>query len=171
MSANDELWFNAPGDFSGERSKILLEQYKLYVESSAKVSDRRGAANTFLLTANTALVTVYGLVAGRDIALGAVAGPWRWLIPLAGLTLCLAWFAGLRAYRTLNKAKFAVIHEFERHLPARPFDLEWRHLSRGKFWLYTPLTHVEQLVPAVFAAIYVGLTIVTTAPAAAPGAG
>ena len=165
MSANQETWFNDDGEYSGERAKMLLEQYKLYVESASKVSDRRGAANTFLLTANTALVTVCGLVAGKDIALGSATGTWRWVIPLAGLTLCLAWFALIRAYRSLNTAKFAVIHELERRLPARLFDWEWEHLNRGKGLLYTPLSHVEQLVPGVFAAIYIGLMVVTASPA------
>ena len=165
MSGNDETWLNDQDEFSGDRAKMLLEQYKLFVETTSKVSDRRGAANTFLLTANTALVTVCGLVAGKDVAVStAAAGPWRWVIPVAGLTLCLAWFALIRAYRALNTAKFAVIHELERHLPARLFDWEWHHLERGKSWLYTPLTHVEQFVPGVFAAIYIGLMIVTARP-------
>jgi len=138
---------------------MLFEQYKLYVESSHKVSDRRATSNTFLLTANTGLVTVYGLIAGREGSLATAAGAWAWLIPLAGFLLCLAWFTLIRAYRALNTAKFAVIHALERRLPARLFDFEWDQLERGKSWLYTPLTHVEQYVPMVFAAIYVTLFI------------
>ena len=159
MGADEEIWFNEKDDFSTDRDKMLLEQYKLYVESSSKVSDRRGAANTFLLTANTALVTAYGLAVGKDIALGPAAGPWRWLIPVAGLMICITWYALIRAYRSLNTAKFTVIHELERRLPARLFDLEWHHLQRGKTLLYTPLSHVERFVPMVFAAIYAGLLI------------
>jgi len=158
MSGNTDL-IDGERDFAGDRYKLLMEQYKLYVDSSSKVSDRRGAANTFLLTTNTALVTVYGVVAGRDAALSTEEGPWRWLIPLAGIVLSLAWFALIRAYRELNTAKFAVIHELERDLPARLFDIEWVHLKQGKTWLYTPLSHVEQIVPMVFAAIYLALIV------------
>ena len=39
----------------------LLEQYKLYVEMADRISQRRGAANTFFLTFNTAVV---GALAG-----------------------------------------------------------------------------------------------------------
>jgi len=48
-------------------------------------------------------------------------------------------------------------------LPARLFDLEWHHLAHGKKLSYVPLTRVELLVPVVFAAIYIGLMIITTA--------
>ena len=147
-----ESWFDTAGDFSGDRQKILLEQYKLYVESSSKVSDRRGAANTFLLSANTALVTIYGLAS--DDGATASGTSWRWVIPVAGLLICLVWFTIIRVYRELNAAKFAVIHELEQALPARLFDLEWHHLQKRESRLKLSLSYVEQFVPAVFAITY-----------------
>jgi len=146
--------FNTVGDYGSDRAKMLFEQYKLYVDTTTKVSELRGAANTFLLSANTALVTVYGLAAGKEIQLSAAPAEWRWLIPLAGLLVCLTWFGLIRAYGALNTGKFAVIHEMERHLPVRLFDLEWRHLKRGRTWLYTPLSHVERIIPGAFGLVY-----------------
>ena len=34
----------------------LIEQYKIYVEMTDRISQRRGATNTFFLTFNTAIV-------------------------------------------------------------------------------------------------------------------
>lgn len=48
----------------GESFKTdLFEQYKLYVESAERISERRVAANNYLLTVNAFLVTLYGLIA------------------------------------------------------------------------------------------------------------
>src|SRR5262245_9792406 len=38
----------------------LLEQYKLYVEMADRISQRRGTANTFFLTVNTAIIGALG---------------------------------------------------------------------------------------------------------------
>jgi hypothetical protein len=150
-----DAWFNEEGDFGSDRTNVLLEQYKLYVESSNGVSDRRGAANTFLLTANTALVTIYGFAASDH---GPAQGPWRWLLPLAGLFVCIAWFGVLSGYRELNLGKFAVINEIEKRLAGRLFDLEWQYTSASTRF-HIPLTPMEQAIPVVFAGVYVVLLV------------
>jgi hypothetical protein len=156
-----EQWFKARDGYAGDLyDKLLIEQYKLYVDTTNKVSDRRGTAHTLLLTVNTSLVAVYGLVLGKDTALSAVHGPWVWLVPAVGILVTITWFVLIRAYRTLNSGKFKVISELEKRLPARLFDLEWQYLQRGEEWLHTPLTHVEQYIPVAFGAFYLALLIV-----------
>jgi hypothetical protein len=59
-------WFAPDGRFGADQAKLLMEQYKIYVDTSTKVSERRATAQTFLLTANTLLVTVYGLAADKE---------------------------------------------------------------------------------------------------------
>jgi hypothetical protein len=131
----------------------VLEQYKLYVEMADRVSARRGLANTFFLTLNTAVATTAGVFwqhPPKASALFAAA-------PLAALLgQCLAWFWILRSYRQLNAAKYAVLGALERRLPASPYwRAEWRALGEGRnpaqYW---PLSHVEQVVPGFFAVVY-----------------
>lgn len=153
--------FNEDVNRQGEASKIVLEQYKLYVDTSSKVSDRRGTANTFLMSVNTALVSVYGLAAGKDATLDASHGAAAWLIPLAGLTISLGWIALIRSYRALNRAKFDVIMQIERTLPIRLFDAEWRALKAQRA---LSLTYVEQLVPLVFVIVYAVLLVTAAWP-------
>jgi hypothetical protein len=131
----------------------VLEQYKLYVEMADRVSARRGAANTFFLTLNTAAISAIGIVWA-----GQLHGS-RWILTFlfAGLIIqCLAWFWLLRSYRQLNAAKYAVVGALEERLPASPYwAAEWAALGEGKdparYW---PLSHIEQLIPPLFAAVY-----------------
>jgi len=154
----DEHCFNDGVQLDGDRTKALLEQYKLYVDSTSKISDRRGAANTFLLSTNSALVTVYGLAAGKDTTLAGSNGAAAWLIPVAGLTISVSWIALIRSYRAVNRAKFEVINNLEGRLPARLFNAEWQILKSR----HLPFTYVEQLVPGAFMIIYAALLFVAT---------
>ncbi|MFD3704975.1 hypothetical protein ACFWUP_17715 [Nocardia sp. NPDC058658] len=132
----------------------LLEQYKLYVEMADRISARRGLTNTFFLTLNTAVVTVVGGVAKERSG----APDWLLLFPLFALLLqCLAWYWLVRSYRQLNAGKYVVIGAIEQRLPAGPYwRAEWAALGRGEApSRYLPMTHVEQLIPMLFASTYV----------------
>ena len=132
-----------------------LELYKLAVEMADRVSARRTAANSFFLAVQTALVTLLGV---DGLSQQAVAG--------AGLVLAGAWWLLLRSYRKLNGAKFQVITEMEMQLPVAVFTHEWTALKSGgpavKRRLrdrYAELGVVEQVVPAIFAVIYLVVMI------------
>ena len=147
-----------PAGYDGateQYSTTLLEQYKLYVEMADRVSARRGLANTFFLTLNTAVFTTIGFF-WKD---RPEATRWLLVFPLVVLIgQCFAWFWIVRSYRQLNSGKWAVVGALERRLPASPWwSAEWEALGRGedpaRYW---PLTHVEQLVPFLFAITYLG---------------
>ena len=133
----------------------ILEQYKLYVEMADRISSRRLTANSFFLTINSAIIALGGYAALRfgeatPSSLGLAAS-------LSGVTLCLLWFRLVKSYRDLNTAKFTVIHEIEKLLPVSPYDAEWQLVGRGtRPGKYLPLTHLELLVPWVFAALHLG---------------
>jgi hypothetical protein len=149
--------FLPPASFGADYHKLLMEQYKVYVDTTNKISDRRGFAHTLLLTVNTSLVTVYGLVLTKDSPLTAAHGPWTWLVPVAGLLVSVTWFLLIRSYRALNDAKFRVVNDIESRLPAQLFDLEWQYLERGETIRFTPLSHVEQYIPLAFSLFYIAL--------------
>jgi hypothetical protein len=151
------LWNPAPVETLPDG---LLEQYKLYVEMADRISARRGLANTFFLTLNTAIFTLFGVFwqrppHGSHLLLVV---PW-----LALVVQCLAWFWMLRSYRQLNTAKYAVVGALEEKLPSSPYwRAEWVALGEGRDpTRYWPLSHVEQLIPGLFAACYsIGLVAV-----------
>jgi len=141
-------------DVYGDRFRDhLLEQYKLYVDSAQKVSEKRISASNYLLTVSSSLLTLFGIVATQ------IAGTWLIIIPFAGLLVSFAWFSMVRSYKDLNSAKFKVIHELEEHLPAALFAYEWHHCEHGKGKAYRPITHTERWIPGIFALVYIGLAV------------
>lgn len=133
---------------------LILEQYKLFAESADRVSDRRMTTNNLLLTANALIASAAGvspalaLQGFRQLPL---------ILPLVGLAVCGAWWALVANYRRLNRAKFAVIQDLEGRLPSAPFTLEWKEAQSAAVGVYRPVSHLEQWIPAVFAAVYLGL--------------
>jgi hypothetical protein len=132
----------------------LFQQYKLYVESAEKISERRVSANNYLLTVNAFLVTLYGLLAASPYK-----GAWAVLVPVAGVLVSLTWHRIITSYRDLNTVKFKVIHELEREMPAALYDYEWHRAEEGRGKAYHPLTHLERWVPIIFFVLYVLLAI------------
>ncbi|MEU1286795.1 hypothetical protein [Kitasatospora sp. NPDC005856] len=146
------------------RQSELLELYKLAVEMADRVSARRGSANTFFLSVQTALVTLIGFGIPK-----LSESPW-WVataVALAGITLSGAWWMQLRSYRDLNSAKFQVINSLEDKLSARIYTDEWDVLRNaaapGRRRHYTELGTTERLVPMIFAVAHLILLTGTLA--------
>ena len=136
-----------------------FDQYKMYVESAEKISDRRQNANNFFLTINTVLISVFGL--SFQIKILENVSWIKILLALLGLIICVIFWFLLRAYKQLNSGKFKVIHEIEQGLPLAIYDYEWKVLGEGKDKkLYYPFSHIELFIPWIFGLIYVFLGIV-----------
>ncbi|SRR5260370_9947158 len=133
-------------------SDHLLEQYKIYVQMADKVSDRRQLANTYFLTANSLLVTIYGILAGSTNVIHQKL--WQYCVPTAGLLIAFTWARLIQSYRELNSGKFEVIHLLEAKLPASMYKAEWQILEQGSGAKYLPFTHVERFVPWIFLGLY-----------------
>jgi len=130
----------------------VLEQYKLYVDSSQRVSEKRISTGNFLLAVNSSLLTAFGIASTLHIG-----GHWLLIIPLAGLLVSLTWYSMVKSYKDLNTAKFRVIHELEDHLPAALFRYEWHACDHGRGAAYKPITHLERWIPSIFALVYLAL--------------
>ena len=152
------VWSIAPDvwkAYSATYVTALMDQYKVYVEMADRVSARRSLTNTFFLTLNSAIFTVFGVLWTRPPN-GSV---WWLVFPLVALVgQCIAWYWLLRSYRQLNAAKYTVIGAIESKLPISPYwRAEWKALGEGKVRSrYLPLTHLEQWVPVLFGVTYVG---------------
>ena len=76
---------------------------------------------------------------------------------MAGLIICAAWWALLKSYREINRAKLAVLLELEADLPASPIAREWQiYKEEGR----RSLSQVESLIPGCFALLYIILLVV-----------
>ncbi len=134
-------------------SQHLIEQYKLYVEMADRISQRRGTTNTFFLTFNTAIVAALAGFYQQVPSKVSIA------LYLAASVMAITWALLLRSYRNLNSAKFEVIGEIEKRLPAQMYyAAEWKALGEGKnYKKYIPLSVTETIVPVIFFFIYIYL--------------
>src|SRR3954470_25049169 len=87
---NDEGTIRAYYENYDKNQAAIMEQYKLYVELTDRISQRRGLANTFFLTLHSAILTLLA-VFWKDRPEGLSP---LFLLPVLALVLglCLAWF-------------------------------------------------------------------------------
>ncbi|MBE1596731.1 MULTISPECIES: RipA family octameric membrane protein [Streptomyces] len=144
-----------------ERSEVL-DLYKLAVEMADRVSARRGSANAFFLSVQSALVTLIGFGTPK-----LSQSPW-WVslaVALAGCTLSATWWMQLRSYRNLNTAKFTVINKLEEDLSVKIYTHEWQALKSeptpSQRKRYVELGASERVVPLVFAVAHLILFVGT----------
>jgi len=138
-------------------TQVLLEQYKLYVEMTDRMSARRALTNSFFLTINLAALGALGSLAAKY--------PKSWddfaslIGTLALVAECFVWFYTLRSHRQLSKAKYTVIEVLEEKLPSRPYSKgEWGASVRsGKQGKYFRLTTAEQMMPLIFGLSYLAV--------------
>ncbi|MEK7606269.1 MAG: hypothetical protein AAB458_01595 [Patescibacteria group bacterium] len=150
---NKMLFVSTSADYGDKYVEHLLEQYKVYIASAERISDRRQKSNDFFLALNTALVALLGFVATKA---SPVTISWLLTVaPIAGATMCYLWYRIIQSHKNLNDAKYRVLHAIESRLPMALYDTEWEVLGRGKdtskYWAFT---HIELLVPWIFIAIY-----------------
>ncbi len=150
-----EVLYPGGTDFDQNSLSLLMEQYKLFVETSESLVARRQTVNTFFLSINGLLLGALGALA-RGVADGVAQGVGLMAASVAGILLCWGWCKLVASYRQLNTAKFALIHLLEEHLPASLFKAEWVALGEGKEPArYVPFTKTESVIPKVFAGLYI----------------
>lgn len=159
---NQKLFITDNRQYGDQYQSHLFEQYKLYVESAEKISDRRQNSNNFFISINAALITILG-ISFQIEALGGLT--WvRLSIVLVGIIICIIFWFLLRSYKQLNSGKFKVIHEIEKNLPMALYEYEWNLLGGGKNKkLYYPFSHIELYIPWAFGIFYLVLGVILLA--------
>ena len=140
----------------------LLEQYKLYVEMTDRVSQRRAERNRYYITVLSVLLAIPSLIVALNITSEIQINFQKIIfmgISILGIVLCIFWSVNVHSYRKLNKAKFDIIIEMEDHLPYLCYKKEWERLEKGKFYLQ--LTTIEKIIPIILALPYIILLIYT----------
>ena len=138
----------------------LLDQYKIYINATEKISDRRQKTNEFFLALNSALLALLGFITSKtnQVELNSI------LIAssISGITMCYLWYRIIYSYKALNDAKFRVVHAIEARLPLALYDTEWEMLGRGENKkLYWPFSHIELRVPFIFIFLYLFMIVMT----------
>jgi hypothetical protein len=96
---------------------VRLEEYKLFVEDTARFSDRRQTITNTYISVNSAL-------AGLLVFLVKDSGLTGWLLPSAviiligfGLVICSYWARLIHKYKTLVGFRIKILREMEKDIP------------------------------------------------------
>jgi len=134
--------------YSEKPVEHLIEQYKLFVNTSLDVTTKRLEVNKFNLTLNAIIFGLASLLTTLNQNVGIA------ILAIAGISTALVWRRSILAYKALNSAKFKVIHELEKSMPVNLFKHEDVRLKDEK---YFSLTSAEQWYPGIFIGLYLSL--------------
>lgn len=138
--------------YNKNQDSILFEQYRLYVESADKISDRRINTNVFFISLNTILLTMIGIFYKNNILLA--------MLSILGFILSILWLLNIVNYIKINKCKFNIINELEKFLPVKPYSYEWYKIGKGKNSKnYIPVSKIESCLPIIFMLVYIATII------------
>jgi len=101
--------------FSSDDKKDFFDLYKLMIESSESLIQRRQKTNAFFITVIGSLLTIAGLLV-KTGAINSSSFSILYMFSVAGLLLCNSWRNLIDNYGKLNKAKFDVILRLEKEL-------------------------------------------------------
>jgi len=148
------------GCFS-ETNIDAFELYKLMIESSESLIQRRQKTNAFFVTAIGSLLAIAGLLVKTGaINSGSIGILYGFSFSVVGLLLCKSWRNLIDNYGKLNKAKFDVILRLEKDLTAQIYSAEWVSLGKGlRPNKYKSFTSTEKNVPLYFGLLIVALTL------------
>jgi hypothetical protein len=162
-------------------SRHSFDEFKLYYESTEKVTDRRLDTNRWnysiciAMLVAVATITNWSLPNTRLIWVGLAADV---LLCLMAILFCALWIGQIRDFKNLNNAKFSVLNEmaptvdFDTANPGAitsfcPFDKEWKKLgelsalqevARSNL-VALKSSNIEYFIPKAFATLYGAILI------------
>ena len=158
-----ESLYNFSADFEkcfASEPKEYFKLYKLMLDSSEQLMQRRQRTNSFFITIIGLTITLAGFL----FEYNAVDGSALFILygfAAVGIFLCFTWRRLIDNYGKLNKAKFDVIHRLEKELDAQIYLAEWIALGKGKRKKkYRSFTSTEKNVPLYFLTLIVALTLI-----------
>lgn len=149
-----------------EDKDTLMEQYKMFVQTSEELVRRKQSVNTFYVTLNSLMLSAIVSIAcaagdilpiaGNSVVIYIISG----VLSLIGVVICCSWITLLISYADLNASKMAIISCIEEKLALKLYDTEWALLTRriGKR-KYQSFTVKEVAVAKIFLALYLVLII------------
>jgi PGF-pre-PGF domain-containing protein len=156
-TSTEQLIGKTPEEYGEKYREHLIKQYKMYVDTADRVSQRGQSVNNYFLIFNSIFITLFGVLSG----VGSIAkqNMWQFLLLLSGLLVSITWATTMNSYIKLNYAKLNVIQKVESLLPASLFESESKIIGDVK--QYLTIRHMERFVPWFFVGLYIILIIIT----------
>jgi hypothetical protein len=129
-----------------EIKRVSFDEFKLYYESTEKVTDRRLSANTWNYSICIAiLVAIAGIVkwSAGNISFFYIGLIAVLMLCIMAILFCSLWLGQIADFKYLNNAKFKVLNEMAPHIEFSlehpnqitsfcPFEKEWQTLEEVK---------------------------------------
>ena len=156
---NSDLIDSSQEKVSDEQQKIILDQWRMVVESAIQVSTRRQSANNLFITILTILVGGVLFSDGfwsSDKTFQLIVSI---IVSILGVFICCEWMSQIKYYGELNDIKYSAVRDMEKHLPVQYFNAEDvyfydNYISRKSF------SKRERNIPICFLGVFVLLTII-----------
>jgi len=164
-----------------EDRMLSFEEFKLYYESTERVTDRRLQTNRWnysvciAILVAVSVLTKWSLTAASLFWVGLSAVIF---LCFMAVLFCFLWIGQIRDFKKLNNAKFTVLNDMARLVqfdPERPgaivsfcpFEKEWKKLSElnaldeiGKSNIIAlKSSNIEYFIPKAFAALFSGIVL------------
>lgn len=117
------------------------EQYKIFIESAEKMSEKRINQNNIYLTFSLALLSF--------VSVSKLDKIFFYIICILGILISMVWFVTIDNYSKRNKVKYQIINEYENNNKLKWFNEENKRIS-----ILTNLTLLEKTLPITFIIIY-----------------
>ncbi|PCJ24178.1 MAG: hypothetical protein COA97_10380 [Flavobacteriales bacterium] len=136
-----------------DNQKLRLEQYKIMVGSTEKVTDQRLKVNNLFFTVTSSILSI-SVVLGKafDFTIFGTIG--MVVLTLLAFLVSFFWEKLINSYGQLNKGKFKVIDKIEKQLRTNMFEDEWNILTQEI--KYEPNTKTEAKIIQRFR-IFIGI--------------
>lgn len=135
-----------------------LEQYKHFVDVTIQYWNHIASANQFYLSLHVVILSGFTYLLTSKVRIP--------LLLLAALTLlasgiALHWLLLLRSLRRLNQVRHEIIQEWETHLPAHPYRVEYYKLytQDPSPFGYLRIQKLYMFLPVLVILTYLGLAL------------
>lgn len=135
---------------------LKIEQYKIMVSSTEKVTDARMKVNNLFFTITSSILSV-AFVLGKTYSFIPLSVVAMTILTALALLTTYFWEKLVKSYGKLNTGKFKVIDRIEKELRTNMFEEEWRILTQEID--YEPNTKTETKIVTRFR-LFIYLTLI-----------
>lgn len=107
-----------------EDRQLLIEQYKIMVGSTEKVTEQRLKVNNLFFTVTSSILSI-SLLLGKALDFSTMASIGMFALTFLAFIVSFFWEKLINSYGKLNEGKFKVIDTIEKQLRTNMFSYEW----------------------------------------------
>lgn len=124
---------------------LKIEQYKIMVSSTEKVTDARSKVNSLFFTITSTILSIsFILVKTYEFKIASIVA--TLILTLLALTTTFFWQKLIKSYGKLNTGKFKLVDRLEKDLRTNMFEEEWKILTTDIKYQSNTKTETEVIV-------------------------